>query len=214
MATDIHWVFERKHQSGRWVAVFSDIRLRDLMAARGPEAAEAPDMLAARELMRRNRPWFLRLSGRVEGCDDPPALKPGIPGDAAPYTRDYLAGDRAAMEGFSALRPIPFQNPGMISFEEIKAGAAPADPGRNPLLNLSQNAPRAQYLRRLSALFEQITPRLEEEILYGRVRIGKGPKHPGMDDASNHQRLSAISRKGGLLPVRGDTLRWVVAYGL
>jgi len=214
MATDIHWVFERKHQNGRWVAVFSDIRLRDIMAERGPEAAEAPDMLAARELMRRNPRWFSRLSGHVEGCDDPPVLKPGMPGDAAPYTRDYLAGDRAAMEGFSALRPTPFQRHGVISLEKVQAGAAPAEPEQDPLRNLSENAPRAQYLRRLSALFEQITPRLEEEILYGRVRISKGPKHPEMDAASNHQRLDAISQRDDLLPVQGDTLRWVVAYGL
>lgn len=213
MAVDIHWVFERKHKNGRWVAVFSDIRLRDIASTRGQKAAETADMLAARELMRRNHSWFSRLSGQVEGCDDAPVLNSGMPENAALYTRDYLAGNRAAQEGFSALRPVPFERHGAITLAEIHAAAAPAEAGQNPAMNVSQNAPRSHYLRRLLTLFEQIEPRLEEEILFGRVRMVKGSKHPDMDEASNHQRLDALAERDGLLPIEGSTLRWLVAYG-
>lgn len=213
MAVDIHWVFERRHESGRWVAVFSDARLRDIASTRGLKAAETADMLAARELMRRNHAWFSRLSGQVEGCNDAPVLNPGMPEDAALYTRDYLAGDRAAQEGFYALRPRPFERHGVITLAEIHAGAEPAKAGQSPAMNVSQNAPRSHYLRRLSALFEKIGPRLEEEILFGRVRMVKGSKHPDMDEASNHQRLDALAERDGLLPIEGSTLRWIAAYG-
>lgn len=208
MAVDIHWVFERRHQDGSWAAVFSDIRLQQIASTRGPDTDA---LVAARELVRRNHPWFSRLSSWSE--DGAPVLAPGLPNHVALYTKNYLAGDRAAMEGFRAMRPRLFERHGTITLGELEAGAAPVEPGQNPRMLVSQNAPRAHYLRRLLAHFQAITPQLEEEILFGRVRTGQGGEHPDMDAASNHQRIEAISQKEGLLPIAGDTLRWIVAYG-
>lgn len=210
MAIDIHWVFERRHANGDWVAVFSDIRLKEMLLSRAPDTE---DFTASIELARRNNPWFSRLSGYSDENEEEPILAPGMPGDAALYTRDFLDGNRASMQGFKALRPVPFERHGAITLGEVRAGAAAVEPGQNPALIVSGNAPRAHYLRRLLAHFERITPRLEEEILFGRVHFGREIEHPDMDAASNHQRIDAIALRDGLLPLRDDTLRWIVAYG-
>lgn len=204
MAYTMHWIAERRHPDGCWEAVISNLRVRELYPDLQEERA---DIAAALSFGARDLAWFHELAGltiRPEDDDGTPQLAtPGLPADASQHTRDVLAGDRAAAEGFQVLRPRPFRNAGWITYAILS--------GDSEHLGFRRRRALAQVKEIISGPAPTL---LETEILRGPARRLPGqPRHPEMASASAHLRLADHARLSELEPISFETLRFVFAFG-
>lgn len=211
MGTDIHWVIERRHVDGDWVAVASKPEFYDQVFEHGPAQVDwkTVAVLPTYQLGQRDYLRFGLLSGvRIDAAEESGvfACHEGLPEDASAAAHQVLGDSDGDLHsrGWATLGELEAFDP---ITDWLKSAAK--DEG-TPVAEAEEEA-IATMETWITALRETASGdrRFPMTVLGTLERDADTHEYPR---ASAHQVVSVEYRLSGLEPIGPDTVRILIAY--
>lgn len=197
MGTDIHWTMERRDpRTGEWDCVMADLDEWDRIRSGAATSQARNDALThpALGLGRRSYGRFSLLSGLYcERAPEETLATPGIPEDAAPFTRAVheSSGTREAIGSLV-----------LAHLEDAVRHGHPAIEGGDDR-HIAE-----ELLRTIREVVATKGPDGPKDVMLGY----SGDWFSGISQPSNHERMVAAAKSHAYGPLRDEDIRLVFSY--
>lgn len=204
MASDIHWIVERRHPDGTWESVMHDCESFANVTRPGGEVGTSHNAFDRRDFV-----WFDILSGIENNVGGPWLAENGLPPDASAFACEALDWDADANSVDILGR---FHNHGWILLDDL-IDAKLSDVALPILLDADMHNLVKARVDAFCDLLRIAGPDGPRTIFRGRLRdTDPDVYHPDMIALSAHERLALAKREAEFDTMTGFNIRLLIAY--